>query len=213
MSGIANAASTMPGRVATFWSCSRERSVRIASRSSSSANTRAGTRMSARAPAGISQSASSIRRRLPSDVKDDPRAPPIAFLPHVEPMVGHRLDEVWWGGEAADHGPLETRFRKIEALGPLRDQTLGLDQVDKLGQPFGQEGRPIGGRDCDLEGRRRPTAVYLGALGEQLAECCHGLLEHRALARGLDLQLELSGVVHPAVHGSYCRSCRLSPRL
>ena len=51
---------TTPGSVATSWSCTSERSPRIASRSSRSANTRAGTRMSGRAPAGISHSASEI---------------------------------------------------------------------------------------------------------------------------------------------------------
>jgi len=55
-SGIASAASTIPGSVATFSSCSSERSRSIAASSSRSANTLAGTRMSARAVTGISQS-------------------------------------------------------------------------------------------------------------------------------------------------------------
>src|ERR671939_184203 len=73
MSGIAIAASTMPGSVATFWSCSSDLSVRIAASSSASANTRAGTRMSSRAVAGISQRVSSIRTG--SDIEHDVPAP------------------------------------------------------------------------------------------------------------------------------------------
>src|SRR5438477_7748982 len=91
MSGIASAASTMPGSVATFWSCSSDVSRAIASSSSASANTRAGTRMSARRSAGISQTTSSIRRR--SDVENDPRSPDTLLLAQLEAMVGDRLHQ------------------------------------------------------------------------------------------------------------------------
>src|SRR5215211_3383508 len=137
MSGIASAAPTTPGKVATFWSCSSERSPWIASSSSGSANTRAGTSMSPRSLAGISQSVSSILRRRPSDVEDDPRAPAITVLPHLKPMVGHRLDEVRWGRQAAADGRFDTRLREIEALCTLGDQATVLDQVDEFGQPLG----------------------------------------------------------------------------
>src|ERR671932_14721 len=92
MSGMAIAASTMPGSVATFWSWSSERSVRIASSSSSSANTRAGTRMSSRALAGISHRVSSIRTG--SDIEHDVPAPAVAVTVQLEVVVGDRLDEV-----------------------------------------------------------------------------------------------------------------------
>src|SRR3954453_7198034 len=92
MSGIAIAASTMPGSVATFCSCSSERSVRIAASRSASANTRAGTRMSSRADAGISQRLSSIRTG--SDIEHDVPAPAVAVTVQFEVVVGHGLDEV-----------------------------------------------------------------------------------------------------------------------
>src|SRR3954469_25148459 len=92
MSGIASAASTIPGSVATFCSCSSERSLAIASSSSASAKTRAGTRMSPRAAAGISQSVSSIR--VTSDIEYRPGPIPVLVRRDLEPVVGHRLDEV-----------------------------------------------------------------------------------------------------------------------
>src|SRR5919109_569484 len=92
MSGIAYAASTIPGRVATFCSCSSERSVRIARSRSSSANTRAGTRMSSRAAAGISQRVSSILTG--SDIEHDVPAPSVAVTVQLEIVVRHGLDEV-----------------------------------------------------------------------------------------------------------------------
>src|ERR671934_250466 len=91
MSGIAIAASTIPGSVATFWSCSSDRSARSAARSSSSANTRAGTRMSARAVAGISYSVSSMGRG--SDIEHDARLPHGTLLRESQPMIGRRLHE------------------------------------------------------------------------------------------------------------------------
>src|SRR5689334_10484565 len=96
MSGIASAASTMPGSVATFWSCSSERSVRIASSSSASANTRAGTRMSARALAGISHRVSSMRSGAGprSDIQHDVPAPAVAVTSKLEVVVGHGLDQM-----------------------------------------------------------------------------------------------------------------------
>src|SRR3954447_2198841 len=92
MSGMAIAASTIPGSVATFWSCSSERSVRIAASSSASAKTRAGTRMSARALAGISHSVSSIRTG--SDIEHHVAAPAVAVAVKLEVVVRDRLDGV-----------------------------------------------------------------------------------------------------------------------
>src|SRR5438045_4104807 len=116
MSGIAIAASTMPGSVATFCSCSSERSARIAKRISSSAKTRAGTRMSARASAGISYSASSIQRG--SDIEDDARSPDAVVAFESQPVVGRRLhDRVDLRPPAFDHAgetiPLDTQLRSI----------------------------------------------------------------------------------------------------
>src|SRR3954470_4596065 len=108
MSGIAIAASTMPGSVATFCSCSSDLSVRIAASSSASAKTRAGTRMSSRAEAGISHSVSSMRTG--SDIEHDVPAPPVAVTVQLEVVVGDRLDEMPRLARAADddrgHGVL-----------------------------------------------------------------------------------------------------------
>src|SRR5437588_12135312 len=81
----------MPGSVATFCSCSSERSARTAARISSSANTRAGTRMSDRAEAGISYSVSSMRCR--SDIQDDSSVPDAVLACEAKIVVGRRLDE------------------------------------------------------------------------------------------------------------------------
>src|ERR671938_416515 len=89
MSGIAKAASTMPGSMATFWSCSSERSASIASSSSLSANTLAGTRIEP--VVGISQSVSSTCRS--SDIEHHLRAPAVVCRLELEAMVGDRLHE------------------------------------------------------------------------------------------------------------------------
>src|SRR5215208_2352079 len=136
MSGIASAASTMPGRVATFWSCSSELSVLIASSSSWSANTRAGTRMSARACFGISHSVSSIRRS--SDIEDDARAPPPVFLTEFEAMVGDGFDERRrLPASAGDHGcrAITAKVDLVEALGR---EALRLREEDQLLEPVRQ---------------------------------------------------------------------------
>src|SRR3954449_2892092 len=103
MSGIAIAASTMPGSVATFCSCSSDRSVRIAASSSASAKTRAGTRMSSRAAAGISQRVSSIRTG--SDIEHDVPAPAVAVTVQLEVVIRDGLDEMALLARAPDdHG-------------------------------------------------------------------------------------------------------------
>src|ERR671938_415821 len=132
MSGIAIAASTMPGSVATFCSCPSERSARIASSSSSSANTRAGTRMSSRALAGISHSVSSIRTG--SDIEHHVAAPAVAVAVQLEVVVRDRLDEV---------------------AGLVGHEPLGLGQEDELGEPFGQKRAAVGrlGLDGALDPR------------------------------------------------------------
>src|SRR5206468_12354833 len=115
MSGMARAASTTPGSVATFWSCSSERSVAIASSSSASANTRAGTRMSARAEAGISQRVSSIRRG--SDIEDHGRGPAAAVGGlERQAVVGHGLDQVRRvGAPGVDLRPQAVLVERLDA--------------------------------------------------------------------------------------------------
>src|SRR5215212_3786443 len=136
MSGIASDASTIPGSVATFASCSSERSLAIASSSSRSAKTRAGTRMSGRESAGISQSVSSTRRM--SDIEHRRSAIPAAGRLEREPVVGHGLDEV----------------RRVAALElDLRAQAR-LAQVDRA-HAGGHERLRLGEEDELLDERRQ----------------------------------------------------------
>src|SRR4051812_21758960 len=139
MSGIASAASTMPGRVATFCSCSSERSVRIASSSSASANTRAGTRMSSRALAGISHRVSSMRsgagagRR--SDIEHDVPAPAVAVTPKLEVVVGHGLDEMARLVDPADDHPGDCVLADDEVADVVGHEPVGLGEEHELGEP------------------------------------------------------------------------------
>src|SRR5919198_3861554 len=134
MSGIAIDASTMPGSVATFWSCSSERSVRIACMSSSSAKTRAGTRMSSRASAGISQSVSSIRTG--SDIEHDVPAPSVAVTVELEVVVRHGLHEMPRLADAPDDHGRHRILADDEVARLVGYEALGLGEEDELGQPL-----------------------------------------------------------------------------
>src|SRR3954470_531859 len=145
MSGIAIAASTMPGSVATFCSCSSERSVRIASSRSASANTRAGTRMSSRASAGISQSVSSTRvGRGPSDIEDDVPAPAVAVTPKLEVVVRDGLDEVARLVQAADDDAGHRVLADDEVAHLVGYEPVRLGEEHELGQPLGQQRAAVG---------------------------------------------------------------------
>src|SRR5919109_904393 len=194
MSGIASAASTTPGSVATFWSCSSDWSRSIACRSSLSAKTRAGTRMSGRVAAGISQSVSSIR--VSSDIEYEFRTEAGARRGELETVVRHRLDEV----SRAAGTPFDARAKRplpeVQALDPRRDEPLRLGQEDEFFQPIGEKHRAVGSGELDLVWRRVPLA----AAGDQLRERRESLGEDLLLALGLELEPELSGVVDEAVH-------------
>src|SRR3954449_3737160 len=173
MSGIAIAASTMPGSVATFCSCSSERSVRIAASRSASANTRAGTRMSARALAGISHSVSSIRTG--SDIEHDVPAPAVAVTVQLEVVVRHRLDEVAGLARAPDDDGADRVLADDEVARLVGHEPLGLGEEDKLGEPLGQQRAAVGrlGLDGALDARPVGGLVLL----QQLAQRVHGLAE------------------------------------
>src|SRR5919202_2267768 len=136
MSGIASAAPTIPGSVATFWSCSSERSSTIASSSSGSANTLAGTRMSGRASAGISQVVSSTRRR--SDIQHDACPPGSLFMREREPVVGDRLHERPRLAGPPAHGRPKACVAEDDVR-LLRHEPLRLGQEDELLEPPSQE--------------------------------------------------------------------------
>src|SRR3954468_21604464 len=198
MSGIAIAASTMPGSVATFCSCSSERSVRIASSSSSSANTRAGTRMSSRASAGISQSVSSIRTgRGPSDIEDDVPAPAVAVTPKLEVVVRDGLDQVPRLAETPDDDRGDLVVADDEIADLVRDEPVGLGQEHELGQPLGQERAAV--RRLGLARPLGARAVRRLLVVEQLAQRLDGLAEDASLAARVNLELQLGGVFDPVV--------------
>src|SRR5215210_452765 len=191
MSGIAIAASTIPGRVATFWSCSSERSVRNAASRSSSANTRAGTRMSSRASAGISQSVSSTRAGAGaggrSDIEDDVPAPALAVTPKLEVVVRDRLDEVTRLAEAPDDDRGHGVLADDEVAHLVGDEPVGLGQEHELGEPLGQQRAAVGrlGLDRPLRAVAARGLVVL----EQLAERLDRLAEHARLAACVNLEL------------------------
>src|SRR6266511_3897937 len=164
MSGIAIAASTMPGRVATFWSCSSERSRRIAARSSSSAKIRAGTRMSARASAGISYRVSSIHL---SDIEHHARLPRAVLLPKLELVVGRGLHDRLDLGHAALECGADTAVDELDVR-LVGDERVGVREVDEL-------------LDEDLLGRRSPHEEL--DLGRVLAPLMHDGTRRRCSLR------------------------------
>src|SRR5688572_7871414 len=87
MSGIAIEAETIPGRQATFVTCSRHGSSRIASRSFSDANTRPGTRMAPER--GSSHSVSEIWTMLTASPSLARRTPRLGQGAHasLDPLV------------------------------------------------------------------------------------------------------------------------------
>src|SRR5919202_165257 len=209
MSGIAIAASTIPGSVATFCSCSSDLSVRIAASRSSSANTRAGTRMSSRASAGISQRVSSIRTG--SDIEHDVPAPAVAVTVELEVVVGDRLDEVARLARAADDDGGHRVLADDEVARLVGDEPLGLGQEHELGEPLGEQRAAVGRLRLDraLDALARRGAVLLL---EQLAQGVHGLAEDRGLAATVQLQLKLGRVLDPAVTRLHALRVRLPPR-
>jgi hypothetical protein len=75
------------------------------------------------------------------------------------------------------------------------DQLLRLREEDELLEERGEQRGPVACLDVD---RARPRGIAVGA--EQLRQSVGGLHEHALLGRRLQLDLELRGVVDPAVH-------------
>jgi hypothetical protein len=158
MSGIAIAASTMPGSVATFCSCSSERSARIAERISTSANTRAGTRMSSRASAGSSYSVSSIQRG--SDIEDDPRVPDVAVSFEPKPVIGRRFhDRVDPRPPAFEHPGEAT---PVDAqLASIGNEPFRVCEEDELLQESDEQAAAVRCFQVELVSRRLAVTVEL----------------------------------------------------
>src|SRR5579884_384883 len=194
-SGIASAASTTPGSVATFCTCSSEPSRAIASKSCSSANTRAGTRMSGRDSAGISQVVSSSR--IASDIQHHARAPPGAVGLEQRPVQGDGLDEMRRIAGMPVQRRRELARAQVERRRPLGNERLRLGEERELVQPADEQRRAIGTGDTDAERCR-----LLQAVADELGERSQRLEEHGCLRRSFDLELELGRVLDPAVHAS-----------
>src|SRR6185436_2414177 len=195
MSGIANAASTIPGSVATFCSCSSARSVRIAFSSSADAKIRAGTRMSSRASAGISQRVSSIRTG--SDIEDDVAAPSVAVTVQLEIVVGHGLDEMARLARPPDDDRGHGVLADDEVARLVGHEALGLGEEHELGQPLREQRAAVG--RLDLDAALGAVAGHRAVILEQLAQREDGLAEDGGLAARVQLELQLGGVLDPAV--------------
>src|SRR5919106_2010250 len=194
MSGIASAASTIPGSVATFWSCSSERSCAIAASSSSSAKTRAGTRMSPRASGGIPQSVSSMR--VMSDIEHDLRPPDTAVAGKFEAMVRHCFHEVRRTATVAGGDCPKTRAVKLQPFQPLRDEILALREEDELIEPRGEERCVVLRLGSDLVLYALTSVVPRDEFGEG----CERLGEDGLARLGRDVELHLGRVLDPLVH-------------
>src|SRR5215217_8157952 len=107
----------------------------MAARISSSAKTRAGTRMSARAEAGISHVAASTLVSSMSDVEDD-ACPPAALVMHEpEGVVRGRLHERVEVGPATVESGTKPVLAQLEIGGLVRDERRRVGEVDELLQP------------------------------------------------------------------------------
>src|SRR5665213_1568109 len=173
----------MPGRVATFCSCSSARSAMIASSSSRSAKTRAGTRMSARDAAGISQSVSSSCTS--SDVEDDAAVPDTSFVVEPEPVERDALHE--WARRPAVPGDrrLQTLVFTFDRCDVSRDELLDFREEEKLVQPVDEQERAVATRQLDLDLRRLSVLASCHELCEGVER--GGEDSDLALSRELDL--------------------------
>src|SRR5688572_15932549 len=129
----------MPGRVATFATCSTARSSTAFSISSFVANTMPGTRMPGTAPSGISQVKSSIRSTsivLASHVEVHDRDPPTVVVADRELMVGGSL-------EFRALRSLPTIDQIHAGLHPIFGHGFRLDIGDASPPLFGEQGELV----------------------------------------------------------------------
>src|SRR5919109_659936 len=163
----------------------------MVSRSSSSAKRRAGTRMSERVSAGISHSVSSIRRS--SDIEHQPCFPARRRGAEDEPMVGHRLHErAWHALVTGDACALAAEIKLVERFG---DETGSVGKEDDLLQQLHELGRTVVSAELDF-----PRLAVRCFISEQLREGRNRFGEDFLLTRAFDRELELGGVLDPAVH-------------
>src|SRR5579884_4174702 len=193
---MASAAPTTPGRVATFSSWASEPSRSIASNSTSSAKTRAGTRMSSRADAGTSQTTSPTRCAL--DIEHHSRPPAAGRRLEGEPMPRDRLDKAARSATVTAHHRAQPAVVEPELDQPLGDELLGVGEVDELVEPVGEQAAAVAAFELD----RPLLPVGLAVSARELAEGGERVAEERRLGRRLQLKLEFAHVLPPPVHAS-----------
>src|SRR5712691_9302057 len=138
--------------------------------SSSSAKTRSGTRISARASAGISYSVSSIRRG--SNVEDHPRFPRAISFAELEIMVRRRFHD------RPDFRPATPELGAELGAGKLHlrlvgYETVGVGEVDQLLEQRDEQRRVVAAGELDRPRRGLAARIEL----DVAAECVGGLTE------------------------------------
>jgi hypothetical protein len=111
-------------------------------------------------------------------------------------VVGDRLDQRRRLAEHTGHGGVESTGLQIEIEHVRGHEPLGLGQERELLDPRREQRGPVG--RVDRDGASLKAGALLDA--EQLGQRPHRLLEHLTLAGGLDLELDLGRVIHPAIH-------------
>src|SRR5579875_1616451 len=154
MSGIASAAATSPGSVATFGSCSKERSAAISPSSSRSAKSRAGTRIPALLVLGSSNSTGESSRisafplTAALDIEHHP-CPRSVRLLHVDEVMQRR--PLYQGQRLAIDKPNLPRQGAVAQLNgcagwnhpfPLCQEDQLLDEIDQQPVPPPRTVRP-----------------------------------------------------------------------
>src|SRR5947199_6853163 len=198
---MASAAPLTPGSVATFWIWSSEWSEAICSIRSRSANTRAGTRMSARASGESSHTTSSTWRKplmvsaRSSDIEDHRSPVPLRRGLEGQAVIGGALDQMAGPGPGEGDLARQPPLAQLNRHDPGGGQIRCLRGIDQLIQKGHEERRLVG---C---GQLKPPHNLLaaGIVGQQLRAGAQRLPEYPRLGLGFDLQLKLGGVIDPAV--------------
>src|SRR5687768_16124456 len=189
MSGIAMAAPTIPGRVATSATCSTARSSTALLNRLSEAKTRPGTRMPSTYPCGISHRKSSSRRKLPlvafiwflaraaSDVEENSCEPSLVVLFDAQLVIGDCLDLYALRVDSCKrpHGDGAPRgvWRNGLELHSSDRYPSGVLDVEHLRQPVHEHSGQIRGLDGDRDVpalSRVPRSRYLEHPNRRLPE-------------------------------------------
>src|SRR3954447_2773786 len=101
--------------------------------------------MSAREPAGISQSVSSIR--WSSDIQDDGCPPDVAFMREAETVVGGRLHERVELGDPSVHRRREAVVVERERARTVGHERTRVREEDELVQPGDEKSGAVAGFD------------------------------------------------------------------